>query len=478
MFHAIYNWSGNKHGEHADALLRFGADILLTLLALFLASLVRPYLPFGMPLTPDFTRLPWIIYALVATVWGIGFLLLSVYAPRSLRPVEEAQLIFAAVTVSTLTLGGILYFSFREISRLQILTFYGLDLVLLVGYRMAVRLILKLRNQPPYPRRKVLIVEAGEAGRDVLRMVQRYQWSGLEPVGFLDNALSPQTQIEGVPVLGKVEEVAQYVESEGIDEVVVALPLRAYDQLLRLIADLQNLAVRVRILPDYFKTTLFRTKVDDFAGMPMITLRQPTLDPFERQVKRAFDLAVGSFLFALSLPLMALIALAIRLDSPGPVLFSQQRVGESGQLFWMHKFRSMVLGAEDQEGDMTVAFRGLELLNKQPDDPRVTAVGRFLRRTSLDELPQLINVLKGEMSLVGPRPELPWLVEQYEPWQWQRFAVPQGITGWWQVNGRNDQPMYLHSEEDLFYIQHYSLLLDIQILWRTIGAVLKGRGAY
>jgi exopolysaccharide biosynthesis polyprenyl glycosylphosphotransferase len=478
MLHAIYDRSGNKHGGPADALLRFGADILLTLLALFLASLVRPYLPFGMPLTPDFTRLPWIIYALVAVIWGIGFLLLSVYTPRTLRPVEEAQLIFAAVTVSTLTLGGILYFSFREISRLQILTFYGLDLVLLVGYRMGVRLILKLQNQPPYPRRKVLIVEAGEAGRDVLRMVQRYQWSGLEPVGFLDNALSPKTQIEGVPVLGRVEEVAQHVESEGIDEVVVALPLRAYDQLLRLIADLQNLAVRVRILPDYFKTTLFRTKVDDFAGMPMITLRQPTLDPFERQVKRAFDLAVGSSLFVLSLPLMALIALAIRLDSPGPVLFSQERVGESGQLFWMHKFRSMVVGAEEQEGDMTVAFRDRELLNKQPDDPRVTGVGRFLRRTSLDELPQLINVLKGEMSLVGPRPELPWLVEQYEPWQWQRFAVPQGITGWWQVNGRSDQPMYLHSEEDLFYIQHYSLLLDIQILWRTIGAVVKGRGAY
>jgi exopolysaccharide biosynthesis polyprenyl glycosylphosphotransferase len=236
--------------------------------------------------------------------------------------------------------------------------------------------------------------------------------------------------------------------------------------------------LQIRLLPDYFKTTLFRSKVDEFAGIPMITLRQPTLDPFERQVKRFFDLAVGTILLVLALPIMALVAAAIRLDTPGPVLFKQQRVGQNGSLFWMYKFRSMFTGADQLETVMAKDVRDRQLLDKQPDDPRVTRVGRFLRRASLDELPQLLNVLKGEMSLVGPRPELPWLVEQYEPWQWQRFSVPQGITGWWQVNGRNDQPMVLHSEEDLFYIQHYSLLLDIQILWRTAGAVFRGRGAY
>ena len=173
---------------------------------------------------------------------------------------------------------------------------------------------------------------------------------------------------------------------------------------------------------------------------------------------------------------MALIALAIRLDSPGPVLFRQQRVGEGGRLFNMWKFRSMIEGADKQERVRTVQDR--QLLDKEPNDPRVTRVGRLLRRLSLDELPQLVNVLKGEMSLVGPRPELPWLVQQYEPWQRQRLAVPQGMTGWWQVNGRSDQPMYLHTEEDMFYIQNYSLLLDLQILWRTFASVFKGKGAY
>jgi exopolysaccharide biosynthesis polyprenyl glycosylphosphotransferase len=462
----------------SDALVRFTADIAITLLALYLASVIRPVLPFGQPITAEYTRLPLIIYLLVALIWAGLLLLLSVYATRSLRVFDEAQLIIAAVTLATLTLGGVLYFSYREISRLQILVFYTLDLALLIGYRSLWRLSLRVRNRPPYPRRRVLVIEAGDAGRDVMRMVDRYRWAGLEPVGFLDNNLPPQAEVDGWRVLGSLDQVTRLIESEGIAEVVVALPLRAYDQFFHLIADLQKLPVRIRMVPDYFKTTLFRTRVDEFAGMPMITLQQPKLDPFERQVKRVFDLALGTAALVLGLPIMAVIAVAIRIDSPGPVLFKQQRVGENGQLFWMYKFRSMVDDAERQEAEQTAVMQDRTLLHKQPDDPRVTRVGRLIRRTSLDELPQLFNVVKGEMSLVGPRPELPWLVQQYEPWQWQRLAVPQGITGWWQVNGRNDQPMVLHSEEDMFYIQHYSLFLDLQILWRTLGAVVRGRGAY
>jgi exopolysaccharide biosynthesis polyprenyl glycosylphosphotransferase len=469
----MFDRSGTSH-----ALTRFALDIALTLLALLLASALRPWLPFGRPLTAEHARLPLLIYALVALIWSVAFLLLSVYSPRTLRPVEEAQLMIAAVTLATLTLGCVLYFSFREISRLQIITFYVLDLIFLIGYRRLLHWFMQRSNRPAYPRRRVLVVEAGEAGRDVVHMIERYRWAGLEPVGFLDNHISTQAEVEGYPVLGRVEEVARHVEAQEIDEVVLALPLHSYDQLLDLIAELQKLPVRVRIVPDYFKTTLFRTKVDEFAGVPMITLRQPTLDPFERQVKRAFDLVLSAILLILTLPLMALAALAIRLDSPGPAVFKQRRVGENGRIFCMYKFRSMIVGAETVEQARAKRVQDKQLLNKQPDDPRVTRVGRFLRRTSLDELPQLLNVLRGDMSLVGPRPELPWMVEQYEPWQWQRFSVPQGITGWWQVNGRNDQPMVLHSEEDLFYIQHYSLILDIQILWRTVGAVFRGGGAY
>jgi lipopolysaccharide/colanic/teichoic acid biosynthesis glycosyltransferase len=175
---------------------------------------------------------------------------------------------------------------------------------------------------------------------------------------------------------------------------------------------------------------------------------------------------------------LPIIALAIRLDSPGPALFKQKRVGENCQLITVWKLRTMVQNADDLLPQVIQETPDGQVIHKQPDDPRVTRMGRFLRRFSLDELPQLWNVLKGEMSWVGPRPELPWLVERYEGWQRKRFAVPPGITGWWQVSGRSDRPMHMHVEDDLYYIHNYSIWLDLRILWRTIGVFLSGKGAY
>jgi exopolysaccharide biosynthesis polyprenyl glycosylphosphotransferase len=210
----------------------------------------------------------------------------------------------------------------------------------------------------------------------------------------------------------------------------------------------------------------------------MFDLRAPALNDFQRLVKRAFDLSVAILFFPFILLMMGVIAIAIRLEGPGPILLRQQRVGENGRLFGMFKFRTMVPNAEKLRHLVEHFNEEGHFIHKSSDDPRVTRVGRFLRKTSLDELPQVFNILRGEMSLVGPRPELPYLVEQYEPWQRTRFAVPQGLTGWWQVNGRSDKPMHLHTEDDLYYVQNYSLILDIQILLKTIDIVLRGRGAY
>jgi exopolysaccharide biosynthesis polyprenyl glycosylphosphotransferase len=231
-------------------------------------------------------------------------------------------------------------------------------------------------------------------------------------------------------------------------------------------------------MPDRVRSTRYRTPVEELVGLPMITMHRPGLAPFERLTKRAFDLVVGTISLIVSLPVVLLIAVAIRLDSPGPVLLKQQRVGEGGRLFWMYKLRSMVKGAEEQEADYLRYLDNGAILLKNPEDPRITRVGRFIRRTSLDELPQFLNVLRGDMSMVGPRPELPFFVERYQPWQWQRLSVPQGVTGWWQITGRSNKPMHLHTEDDLYYIQNYSFLLDIKILWRTVGVVVKGEGAF
>ena len=194
--------------------------------------------------------------------------------------------------------------------------------------------------------------------------------------------------------------------------------------------------------------------------------------------KRAFDLSFGFLALLLALPIMILSALLVYLEDGSPVIFRQHRVGKDGHLFEIFKIRTMVKNAEELQVQSEMYDADGNLIHKMKDDPRVTSVGRLLRRFSLDELPQLFNVLAGSMSLVGPRPELPYLAEKYEPWQRQRFDVLPGITGLWQVNSRSDKPMQLHIEDDLYYIQNYSIWLDLQILVRTIWVVLSGKGAY
>ena len=454
----------------------FLGDMGVLALALLLASWLRPFIWFGRPLSAENAQLGWPVYLIGLVIWAGSFLLLNVYnLQKNLRLADELQHLTTAHAAATLAFAGALYFSFRDVSRLQVLTFAMLAFVCLIIWRSIIRLILRAFGDRRYGARRVLIVGAGSVGREVARMVLEHRWTGLRLIGFLDD--NPQADTAGQPHLGPLSQILAVIETQLVNEVIFTLPRRAHHQLANLVAQLQAYKINVRVVPDFFDLVFLRSVVEDFGGMPLVTLREPALDPLQRLIKRLFDLLLGALLLAPALPVMAVIALIIRLDSPGPVFFTQPRLGENGRVFKMFKFRTMIHAPNSPQPGPVQEINGA-IMHKFYDDPRVTRAGRYLRRTSLDELPQLLNILKGDMSLVGPRPELPWLVDKYQPWQRKRFEVPQGLTGWWQVNGRSDKPMHLHTEEDLYYIKHYSLWLDLQILWRTVKAVINRRGAF
>jgi len=461
------------------ALFSMALDAVLVAISLSAANQMRPLLrtiPFAATVRQAFD-LPDILYPLFALIWVAIFSALSVYdGRRNLRITNEVTNLSLGSLLAGISLAGTLYFTYRDVSRILFLTFVAIASLSLLSWRLIARLAFRLNRGRSMQMRRVLIIGAGPVGQELKDKINHYPHLGLTLVGFLDDDPLKQSMLPDV--CGSLDDARKIIKEKEIHDVVIALPRRAYEKVNRLVAELHDQAVKVWVIPDYFHLALHKAVVEDFAGIPMLDLRAPALNDYQRMIKRAFDLTITILILPPSLILMGIIALAIRLESPGPVLFRQKRVGENGRLFEMLKFRSMVRDAEELRHLVERKDDNGNLIHKSSQDPRVTRIGRILRNTSLDELPQLFNVLKGEMSLIGPRPELPYLVESYEPWQRKRFAVPQGITGWWQVNGRSDRLMHMHTEDDLYYVQNYSLLLDVQILIKTIGVVLRGRGAF
>lgn len=448
-----------------DALLAMGLDAAAVWAALAIATRLRPWLSQALPFAaeyPFYIPAPWLIYLVFAGEWILIGLLLDVYDNgKHLRPADEFTRLALSSLLAAMALAGTLYLSYREISRLLFLVFVGLAYLFMLSWR----LLRRVRTLPAH-RRRLLIVGRSPSSQELQAEAGANPAWGIQVTQALE---------DGPDLVSRVE---QALQEQAIEDVLIALPHNAYPRMEELVVRLHRFPVHVWVIPDYFRLALHRAGVQEFAGIPLLDLRAPALSEAQRLIKRLFDLAVSLLSLPLALPLMGLIALAIRLESPGPALFKQERVGENGRLFGMHKFRTMRHEATAPGSPVEQPDEKGEWVHKRPDDPRLTRLGRFLRRASLDELPQLFNVLKGEMSLVGPRPELPFLVDRYEDWQRQRFVVPQGLTGWWQINGRSDRPMHLNTQDDLYYVQHYSLALDIYILLKTISVVLSGKGAF
>lgn len=457
-------------------------DLALTWLALCLADVLRRAIALGKPIAPGQVYLTGEIYIVVTLLWTFGLILAGGYSLKKLEHWRgEAKIVFYTVSGSSLVFACFLYFfRYDDFSRLLFLYFYFLDLLFLLSWRGLALMLWKYIRNNSRAARKILIVGTGLAGQEVARKLQRYGWAGLKVAGFIRAGLEEEALPDDnfPPVLGNLEDSERIIKEHEANEVIIALPSNQREMVTRIALHLCQLLVTVKLMPDILDMVTVRATVEELDGIPLIGLSGPILDDFDRVVKRAFDLLLASLgLFLLS-PLMALVALMIKLDSKGPVLFVQERAGENGKPFKMYKFRTMVANAEECLGEL-VDLEALEQpAFKLKDDPRVTRVGRILRRASLDELPQLFNVLKGEMSLVGPRPEEVKIVEMYDHWQRMRLMMKPGMTGPMQIHGRGDLPLNERVRLELDYIRNYSLIQDLKILLKTLPAIVAGNGAY
>lgn len=337
--------------------------------------------------------------------------------------------------------------------------------------------------------RRVLIYGVNATGIQMAENLLTRPQIGMKLVGFLDDQFAAQPTAAAtatyitceesqIPFLGTSQDLRRLVQEENIHEVVVTLPSSEYDRVKRFVLENSDLPINVRVVPDLFDLISVQAHSEDVGDIPVIGIRQPCISGVDALVKRVIDLAVSSVALIIAAPLMAVIALLIKLDSGAPIFFRQERIGLNGKPFTMYKFRTMVVDAEKRLDDLIKVDALSQPMFKIRNDPRVTKIGRLLRKTSLDELPQLFNVLLGDMSLVGPRPEEMRIVRMYSYAQRQRLAVKPGLTGPMQVNGRGDLSFEDRLRLEINYIKNYSLYHDLELLVQTVPVVLLGKGAH
>lgn len=413
--------------------------------------------------------------ALIVPLYILLYNIFNLYSPYRIKSLFDEFLNILKSNFTGMLIFILGLFLAKEIHYSRLLLFiFGINCTLITTFaRGMLRYILRKLRSKGYNKKHIILIGLSDLCIEFLSMVEQNKHWGYNVIGILDDNKKTGYRVKGKEVIGKVKDLENILEDFYIDEVFITLELKEYDKLGKIIETCEKAGVRTQIIPDYYKYIPARPYVEEVGGLPIINIRYIPLDSMINKVtKRLFDIIVSIIGIIIASPIMVITALIIKMTSPGPVIFKQERVGLNKRLFTMYKFRSMKMQNEDDE----------KVKWTTKDDPRKTKFGSFIRKTSIDELPQLFNVLKGDMSLVGPRPERPYFVDQFKeeiPKYMVKHQVRPGITGWAQVNGlRGDTSIKKRIEYDLYYIENWRFLFDIKIMFLTVFRGFVNKNAY
>jgi Undecaprenyl-phosphate glucose phosphotransferase len=465
-----------KHAQFFESLF-FISDLLVLFLAWILSYFLRFHTNFLIaPLlgTPPLSH--YIEYLLpLGVIWALVSKRIRLYRPRRIESfLKETSDIIKCLTLTFSILVVTIYlFRSLEFSRLAFLYFWVMGFWGLTANRFFIRRALKALRARGFNQRFAVIAGTGELGQKILERIEFHPDLGIQVIGFLSHeAEEVGKRIGTIPIIGAYEDLHKIFGETKIDIFFVALPITEYDRLAFLLEELQSYSSDIKVIPGVYEFLGLRGGVDELDDLPIVSLQSSPLYGWNSVFKRIFDLIFGSLILIIASPFLLVISLLVKGTSKGPILYRQERVGMDGHLFQMLKFRTMRVDAEKKTGPIWA----------EKNDPRMTKVGAFLRRTSLDELPQLFNVLRGEMSLVGPRPERPNFVQEFRnriPLYMLRHKIKAGMTGWAQVNGwRGNTSIERRIEHDLYYVQNWSILFDLRILLMTFRRGFFSKLAY
>lgn len=479
--------SGGEHGAvHRPPSIRkvllVLADIILLNISFVIGYIMRYQLQWFREVGYDAKFSDYFPIQIMFTLSFLGmFVLDGVYSSRRFASwLDQAVPVLNASAKAMIIILAIV-FVYRPLtySRLMMMEAGLVGMVLILILRAFTTVVVNIRRRQGLSTRKVLIVGAGEAARAAMRVLVARPELGRRCVGFVDDdPLRGSTNIGRFPALGALDCLPQMLQSGDVDELVITLPWSEQEKIAELINLCREYSVQPRIAPNMLQLNLGRIDVDDFGGIPMLSTRQEDINPADKAVKRVMDIVFGVLALVIASPIILLCCLLISLESPGAPIFSQYRIGKNGKPFIMYKLRSMRKGADAEKAALMEQNEADGPLFKMRNDPRITRIGKFIRRTSIDELLQFWNVLKGEMSIVGPRPHLPQEVSEYLEWHHTRLSVRPGVTGLSQISGRSELTFDETVLLDVYYIENWSPSMDIKIMLRTLPYLLTAKGAY